>query len=70
MSPMFKTIETDGYEDSAVGVVKSRYPDGTVWFVISIVQAHHGKIVHSVQYFAPIYDAPKWRSRWVEYTNE
>jgi len=70
MSPMFKIIETDGYEDSAVGVVKSLYPDGTDWFVISIVQARGGKIVHSVQYFAPLYDAPKWRKRWVEYTTD
>lgn len=70
LSPMFKIIETDGYEDSAVGVVKSRYPDGTDWFVISIVRALGGKIVRSVQYFAPLYDPPKWREPWVEYTEE
>lgn len=70
MSPMFKIIETDGYEDSAVGVVKSRYPDGSVWFVISIVQVRGGRVVHAVQYFAPEYDAPKWRKRWVEYVSE
>lgn len=67
-SVMFKVVETQGYADSATGVVTSRYPDGTDWFVITIVRTHAGKIVHSTQYFAPLYEPPEWRKQWVEYT--
>jgi hypothetical protein len=37
-----------------------------VWRTISIMEFANGKVVHEVQYFAQPFDAPAWRSQWVE----
>lgn len=47
-------------------VVRMRYPDGTMWHVISIVQVRDGRIAASETYFAPEFEAPDWRRDLVE----
>lgn len=47
-------------------VVRTRYPDGSMWYVISIVQVRDGRIAASETYFAPEFEAPEWRQGMVE----
>ena len=39
---------------------------GTPAYTVSIMEFHDGKVVHETQYFADPFDAPAWRSQWVE----
>ena len=35
-------------------------------FTISIMEFNNGKVVHETQYFADSFEAPAWRSQWVQ----
>jgi hypothetical protein len=35
-------------------------------FTVSIMEFRNSKVVHETQYFADPFDAPAWRSQWVE----
>jgi hypothetical protein len=35
-------------------------------FTVSIMEFRNGKVVHETQYFADPFEAPSWRSQWVE----
>jgi len=37
-------------------------------FTVSIMEFRDGKVVHETQYFADPFDAPAWRSQWVQKT--
>jgi hypothetical protein len=44
------------------------YQDGKAVFTVSIMEFRHGKVAHETQYFADPFDAPAWRSQWVQRT--
>ena len=67
MTPMFTMVKTEGSGNNrANGSVLTRYPDGTDWYIVMTAETSGGKIVRNDAYFAPVYDAPKWRAKWVE----
>jgi hypothetical protein len=35
-------------------------------FTVSIMEFRDGKVIHETQYFADPFEAPDWRSQWVE----
>lgn len=35
-------------------------------FTVSIMEFRNGKVIHETQYFADPFEAPAWRSQWVE----
>ncbi|RQH02795.1 nuclear transport factor 2 family protein [Paraburkholderia dinghuensis] len=35
-------------------------------YVVSIMEFHNGKVVRETQYFADSFEAPGWRTQWVE----
>jgi ketosteroid isomerase-like protein len=37
-------------------------------FTVSIMEFRNGKVVHETQYFADPFEAPAWRSKWVQQT--
>jgi hypothetical protein len=37
-------------------------------FTVSIMEFSNGKVVHETQYFADPFEAPAWRSEWVQRT--
>jgi hypothetical protein len=42
---------------------------GRASFTVSIMEFRNGKVVHETQYFADPFDAPSWRSQWVQHTS-
>lgn len=38
-------------------------------FTVSIMEFRNRKVVHETQYFADSFEAPEWRSKWVELSN-
>ncbi|MQA99471.1 MAG: hypothetical protein GEU78_04140 [Actinobacteria bacterium] len=43
-----------------------RYPTEEVWKIVGIVELRDGKVAKTTEYFAPPFEAPEWRSQWVE----
>jgi hypothetical protein len=39
---------------------------GKQFSTVSIMEFRDGKVVHETQYFAEPFEAPAWRSQWVE----
>jgi hypothetical protein len=35
-------------------------------YTVSIMEFRNGKVVHETQYFADPFEAPSWRSQWVQ----
>jgi hypothetical protein len=35
-------------------------------FTVSIMEFRNGKVIHETQYFADSFEAPAWRSQWVQ----
>jgi hypothetical protein len=42
------------------------YSQGKPAYTVSIMEFRNGKVVHETQYFADPFEAPAWRSQWVE----
>jgi hypothetical protein len=40
--------------------------EGRPAYTVSIMEFRNGKVVHETQYFADPFDAPGWRSQWVQ----
>jgi ketosteroid isomerase-like protein len=38
-------------------------------FTVSIMEFHNDKVVHETQYFSDPFEAPTWRSQWVQHQN-
>jgi ketosteroid isomerase-like protein len=66
LTPMFTMVRAEGHGDTATITLKTRYPDGTYWHIVTIMKVRDGKVVHQVQYFAQPLEAPEWRAKWVE----
>ena len=39
---------------------------GRLAYTVSIMEFRNGKVVHETQYFADPFEAPAWRSQWVQ----
>ena len=39
---------------------------GRAAYTVSIMEFRNGKVVHETQYFSDPFEAPAWRSQWVE----
>jgi ketosteroid isomerase-like protein len=66
MTPTFNLVRVEGTGDTFTVCNRTRYPDGSDWYVISVVTLRDGKIAKQVAFFAPCYAAPEWRAQWVE----
>lgn len=66
ITPSFALVRISGIGDSRTMILKSRYPDGSVWWIIHFTEFSGGKISKSTVYFAPVFDPPEWRAQWVE----
>lgn len=66
MTPLFTLLRIEGAGDTFTGVQKARYPDGTDWHVVSIGEVRDGRVWRVETFFAPAFEAPEWRSAWVE----
>ncbi|MBC8639435.1 nuclear transport factor 2 family protein [Caballeronia sp. EK] len=42
---------------------------GQAAFTVSIMEFRDGKVIHETQYFSSPFEAPAWRSQWVQQMN-
>lgn len=47
-------------------IARAKYPDGSLWWVVAIIELREGKIYHSETYFAQDFEAPEWRREFAE----
>ncbi|MFM0731417.1 nuclear transport factor 2 family protein [Paraburkholderia sediminicola] len=40
--------------------------EGRTAYTVSIMEFRNGKVVHETQYFSDSFEAPAWRSQWVQ----
>jgi hypothetical protein len=66
MTPSFALVRVTGTGDARTAILKNRYPDGATWWVINFFEFAAGKITKATVYFAPEFEPPDWRARWVE----
>jgi ketosteroid isomerase-like protein len=62
LTPSYTLIAVDGSGGRGTAVIRVRYPDGSLWWVLNLYQLRDGRIGRSRSYFAPDFDAPDWRA--------
>jgi hypothetical protein len=55
-----------GAGDTFTALTKARYPDGSKYHVISIIEVRDERIAKVTTFFAAEFEAPDWRAEWVE----
>jgi ketosteroid isomerase-like protein len=66
LTPMFTAVKVDDVGNRMVASVRTRYPDGSDWYIIALLTFREDKMAKQVLYFAPVFEAPEWRQRWVQ----
>src|SRR3954452_17280250 len=61
MAPNFTLISVSGSGNLYTSAVKARYPDGSDWYIVSMLELVDGLISHATMFFAPLFEAPEWR---------
>jgi hypothetical protein len=65
LTPGFTVLPMAG-GTAFTGIFRCRYPDGSIWHVVSIYEMRDGRIARATTYFAPEFPAPEWRADIVE----
>ena len=65
----FKVTRILGCGDIWITEYSITYHDRTS-LTVSIMEFRNGKVVHETQYFADPFQAPSWRTQWVEQTSK
>jgi hypothetical protein len=66
VSPRFTLIRIEGTPEVATAIFKSRYPDGSTWWLTTVYELRGGKIARATMLFAPEFDPPDWRKPYRE----
>jgi ketosteroid isomerase-like protein len=64
LTPMYTVVAVEGTGDRGTAILRTRYPDGTYWWVVNIYEVRDGRIAHSRSFFAPEFEPPDWRARY------
>jgi len=65
ISPGYTVLPLTG-PDRFTTVTRSSYPDGSWWWIVSILTMKDDVIWHAETYFAPEFEPPEWRKGIVE----
>lgn len=66
MTPASTILRIEGTGDVWTVVQKVRYPDGTDWHVVQIIEFRDDKVAKVQSSFAADFEAPEWRAKWVD----
>jgi limonene-1,2-epoxide hydrolase len=66
VTPSFTFERIAGSGDTWWSEGKARYPDGSLWHVVTMYQLHDGRIHRETTYWAEPFDPPGWRAGWIE----
>jgi hypothetical protein len=66
LTPAYTTVRVIGTSDQYTLVLRTRYPDGSDWFLVCVLEFKGGLIARMTTYFAPDFPAPDWRAPFRE----
>lgn len=66
LTPSFRVVQVVGEAEVHTVTARARYPDGSHWYMITLVRIRDGLIHRTTTFYAPEYPAPEWRAPWVE----
>jgi ketosteroid isomerase-like protein len=66
VTPSFTTLRITGTGDQYTIENRSRYPDGSIWYVVTVLEFRGDKISKATNYFAAPFDAPESRAEWAK----
>jgi SnoaL-like domain len=66
VAPTYTIVKVHGGGDSGVLTMKTRYPDGSIWWVVRMYILKGGLVARATTFFAPEFPAPEWRAVFVE----
>jgi SnoaL-like domain len=65
-TPTFTVVRAEGTGNVGVSAMRSRYPDGSEWWIVNFYELRDGRLARSTTFFAPTFDAPDWRKPYVQ----
>lgn len=63
-TPSFTVVRVAGTGDTATATFRTRYPDGSSWWIVTIFEVRGDKIAKGTMFFAPLFDPPEWRATY------
>ncbi|MDQ3991611.1 MAG: nuclear transport factor 2 family protein [Actinomycetota bacterium] len=66
VAPTFTPLRIVGAGDTFTALARARYPDGSEYHVVSVLEVRDGRIARATTFFAERFEPPDWRARWVE----
>jgi ketosteroid isomerase-like protein len=66
LTPSYTVIRVEGTGEHGTAVIRVRYPDGSWWWAINMIELRDGRVARSRSYFAPDFEAPEWRAPYRE----
>ena len=64
--PSWNLVHLAGSGDDFTTTATITYPTGEVWHAVALLTLREGRIWREVDYFAPRFDRPEWRSSITE----
>jgi hypothetical protein len=62
LTPAYTVVALEGSGSRGVAIVRVRYPDRSLWWVLNLFELRDGRIGSSRSYFAPDFEPPDWRA--------
>ncbi|HYI67189.1 MAG TPA: nuclear transport factor 2 family protein [Candidatus Limnocylindrales bacterium] len=66
ISPAYTVVRVDGSGEHFTTTGRVRYPDGTEWHLVQLLEVQRGRISQVTSYFAEPFEAPAWRAPYWE----
>ena len=64
LSPNYTVISVGGSGKSATATMRTRYPDGSLWWVLVVYDTDGELMSRAKVYFAPEFEPADWRSKY------
>lgn len=61
LTPMYTVIAVEGSGDRGTSIFRTRYPDGSYWWVVNVYEIAGGRLSRVRTFFAQEFEAPAWR---------
>jgi ketosteroid isomerase-like protein len=62
LTPMYTVVAVDGSGDRGTAIFRSKYPDGSFWWVVNVYEVVNRRLAKVRVFFGPEFDAPEWRA--------
>ena len=66
ISPAYTVVRVEGSGERFAATGRVRYPDGSEWHLVQLIEVRGGGVSQVTSYFAEPFDAPDWRARYRE----